>query len=65
MPSILETFRKIATAADSEWIRRKQKVDTETLVKEIARSKSNRLGLRQMSAQGLLGFSASALVQAK
>jgi hypothetical protein len=32
---------------------------------EIARGKSNRLGLRQMSAQGSLGFSASALVQAK
>jgi hypothetical protein len=65
MPPILETFRKIAAAADSEWIRRKRKVNTETLVMEIARGKSNRLGLRQMSAQGSLGFSASALVQAK
>ena len=64
-PDILNEFRGLARKADAEWIQRKRKIDTETLIVELARGKVNRMGLRQIASQKPGNFSASALVQAK
>jgi len=62
-PDILNEFRGLARKADAEWIQRKRKIDTETLIVELARGKVNRM--RQIASQKPGNFSASALVQAK
>lgn len=64
-PDILNEFRALAGKADAEWIQRKRKINTETLIVELARGKVNRMGLRQIASQKPGNFSASALVQAK
>jgi len=64
-PDILNEFRALAGKADAEWIQRKWKINTETLIVELARGKVNRMGLRQIASQKPGNFSASALVQAK
>jgi hypothetical protein len=60
-----ENFREITSEADSAWIKRKRKINTEILITEIARVKVNRLGLRQIAYQSNSIISASALVQVK
>jgi hypothetical protein len=60
-----ENFREISSEADSAWIKRKRKINTEILITEIARGKVNRLGLRQIAYKSNSIISASALVQAK
>ena len=62
---MFNTFWAIAQEAGADWIKRKRQINTEILVTEIARGKVNRLGLRQIAAQSIQQFSASALVQAK
>ena len=44
-PDILNEFRGLARKADAEWIQRKRKIDTETLIVELARGKVNRMGV--------------------
>jgi hypothetical protein len=56
---IYENIRAIAQVADVEWINRKRKIVTETIITEFARGKINRLGLRQIASQTNSDISAS------
>ena len=60
-----QSFVSITQEADAEWIKRKRKINTETLIMEVARGKVNRLGLRQIASNKNAICSAAALVQAK
>jgi len=63
--NIAEAFVEITQEADSEWIKRKRKVNTKMLIMNIAQGKVNRLGLRQLASTDDAVCSAAALVQAK
>ena len=52
-------------AVDATWIKRKRRVDTLQVVRDIACSKVRRLGLRQCFLQGKVVLHASTLARAR